>query len=469
MRQLTQKEIETILQAAAKDHVFGLEALFQVRLTEQQKKLVRLADNQTARVAVASCTGSGKTALLSMLTFLYLMILPDCRILITSPSSQQLIRVFYSELNKWHRKLPTELHEKFRITRESVTYTTKKHIQVANLVTASVENKESLQGGHAENYVIFADEASGISEEAFDILLGTLSTGEGGRFIQVSNPVRSSGRFYQIFQDEETKWHTLYFSAHDSPNVNKEWIEEMEHTYGADSDLYRMRVLGRFPRVGVAQYISSDIVEECIRNQLELRTYANYPKLMGVDIARFGDDKTCFIVRQGPKLCDFRVFKGLDTMEVATKIAEFQAIHRCTVIYIDSIGVGAGTYDRCRSLNLPVIEVVVSSKSSNPAIYSNLRAQLWGDMKSWLHNGADLPVSIRDKGSNLAAELTSMEYFYNNKMQLQLMSKKDLKKMGHESPDMADALSYTFADDSFTSKSKIRAARPVRKVRFLWV
>lgn len=470
MRTLNSEEFNFLIQSWQEDNILGVESLFSVELTSQQKDLVRLADDQKARVAVSSCTGSGKTAVLSMLTLLYLMILPDCRILITSPSSQQLRRVFYAEIRKWMRRMPEQFQAFYEPTIETIKYiNSTKYENFASMVTASVENKEALQGGHAENYVIFADEASGINEDAFDIMLGTLSTGLGGRFIQVSNPVRSSGRFYQIFQNDLGRWDKLYFSAFDSPNVNKEWIEDMRDTYGEDSDLYRMRVLGQFPRVGIAQYISADMVEECFKNNLEYKEYYNYPKVMGVDIARFGDDKTAFVVRQGPKLLEIRTFKGLDTMEVASRIAEYQAIHQCSAIMIDSVGIGAGVFDRTKDLKLPVVEVIVSQKSSDPSIYSNLRAQLWGEMKKWLANGADLPVSAKTKEINLQGELTSMEYFYNTKMQLQMLAKKDLKRKGLESPDVADALGLTFAAQAYDMTPARRMKKRVKRMNTIWV
>lgn len=470
MRELTQEEFNLLVGTWQQDHVLGMESLFDVTLTEQQRELVRLADDQKARVAVSSCTGSGKTAVLSMLTLLYLMILPDCRILITSPSFQQINRVFNAEVRKWYRRMPIQFQRFYELTRETIKYTnTERYEQFASMVTASVENKEALQGGHADNYVIFADEASGISEEAFDILLATLSTGLGGRFIQVSNPVRSSGRFYQIFQNDLGRWDKLYFSAFDSPNVNKEWIEDMRETYGEDSDLYRMRVLGEFPRVGVAQFISAEMVQDAIRNNLDFPAYINFPKVMGVDVARFGDDQTVLVSRQGPKVHEVRVFKGLDTMEVASRVSEFQAMHQCGAICIDAIGIGAGVVDRLKELRLPVVEVIASNKSTEPQVYSNMRAQLWGEMKKWLMNGADLPVYCGERDTNLAAQLTSMEYFYNNKMQMQLMGKKELKRLGHPSPDIADALSHTFISHVFNYHNGTRGKKRIKKSRYLWV
>lgn len=470
MQKLTQEQLDSILVLWYRDNVLGIESLFGVKLTDQQKELVELANDPKARVAVASCTGSGKTAILAMLTLLYLMVLPDCRILITSPSFNQLNRVFSAELRKWHKKMPTQFQEWFTITRDTIRNNNVKEFeQFASLVTSSVENKEALQGGHAEHYIIFADEASGINEEAFDILLATLSTGKGGRFVQVSNPVRSSGRFYEIFNRDLGSWTKLFFSAFDSPNVNNEWIQEMEDTYGLDSDLYRMRVLGRFPRVGISQFISADTVNESLGNNIPPASYTNYPRVMGVDIARFGDDLTAFVVRQGPKLIDIKVYKGLDTMEVAMKVAEYNAVYTCSKVFIDAIGIGAGTYDRCKDLGLPVVEVIASSKSSQPNVYMNLRSQMWGNMRDWLVNGADIPSMCTERDTNLGAQLTSMEYAYNNKMQIQLLSKKDLKKMGHPSPDIADALSLTFADTVYETTNRSRVRRRITKSKHFWV
>jgi hypothetical protein len=465
---LTQIQFEELLELWSEDNVLGIESLFDCKLTGQQQELVRLASDQAARVAVSSCTGSGKTAVLCMMVFMYLLTLPDCRILITAPTSNHLERVFRNELEKWYRRMPQQFQDMFELTLRKVEYKAKTFVQFASLVTASAENREALAGGHSSNYIIIGDESSGINEEAFDVLLGTLSTGEGGRFILVSNPVRSSGRFFEIFNRELGSWKKLYFSAFDSPNVNKAWVQEMEDTYGSDSDLYRMRVLGQFPRVGVSQFISADIVEDAVRNTLDFRAYHNFPKIMGVDVARFGDDLTVFVVRQGPKMVDFRTYKGLDTMEVSTKIAEYQAMQRCAGIYIDSIGVGAGVADRCRQLKLPIRDVVVSNKSTEPDVYCNLRSQLWGKMREWLDNGADIPREATEKETNLAAQLTSMEYGYNNKSQIQLLSKKDLKRLGYPSPDIADALSYTFLESIRDMKPRRTIKKEVKKSRILW-
>lgn len=402
------------------------------------------------------------TTVLSWLTYLFLLTQDDCRILVTSPSFGQLTRVYYAEMIKWKGRMPDAIAALFRVTREKVTLTTGKRIQVANLVTASADNKESLQGGHADAYVVLADEASGIEEATFDVLLGTLST--GGRLIMTSNPTRSSGRFHEVFHKDLRDWKKLFLSAFDCPHISKEWISQIEEMYGSDSDQYRIRVQGIFPRATDTQFISSESIDEAINNELSHNAYSNFPIVIGADIARFGDDQTVFVVRQGPKILNINQIKGADTMAVAEALFEYQAQFKAQVIYIDSIGVGAGVFDRAKQLQLPVKEVIGSHKSTKPMEYTNFRSQLWGDMRGWLNNGADLPNM-----PELRSQLASMTYGYNAKMQTALATKKDMKRQGLKSPDLADAISLTFAGAVYGSASAMHKPRRIRKSNHYYV
>jgi len=396
------------------------------------------------------------TATLAWLTFLLLLTQNDCRILVTSPSSQQLQRVYYAELMKWRGKMPKDVASLFEITRERVQLTMSSKVQIANLVTASADNKESLQGGHSENYIILADEASGIDESTFDVLQRTLSTGNGGRFVLTSNPTRSSGRFYELFhRDGLTTWETMYFTAFDCPHISKDWIKEVIEQYGEDSDQYRIGVLGQFPRATDTQFISSLLVDNAMANQMEPKFWMEYPIVIGADIARFGDDETVFVARQGPRLLNVTRIKNQDTMEVSGALLEYQNRWKGTQVYIDAIGIGAGVFDRCKQLKMPVKAVVSSNKSSKPLEYFNVRSQLWGEMKNWLMGGASVPYM-----PDLRDQMVGMTYGYNQKMQLLLTSKKDLKKKGMVSPDIADAVALTFGGEAYAHVSNMSRAKP---------
>lgn len=456
------QKVASLLLAYKNDPVLGIESLFGVKLDGQQKELVIAASDPEARVAVKSCQGAGKTSTLTWLTMLFLLTLEDCRILITAPSAQLLDRVFHSEFLKWYARLPEIFKAFFEVKKESVHIKGKPY-QMASLVTGNPSNIEGIQGGHATNYIIFGDEASGLEEKVFDTLLGTLGAGSG-RFILTSNPVRNSGRFYEIFASDNKRWKKITFSALVSAQISKNWIEDMREMYSEEDDNWRIRVLGEFGRFGEQQFIPSSTIETAARNFIDYKVYANYPKIAGVDVARFGADQTVFTLRQGPKLVDITKFSNLDTMEVSARVIDYAQRFSPSTIYIDSIGVGAGVFDRCSELGLPVKEVVVSHKSTKPNVYANFRAQLWGELRDWMSNGGDIPDD-RD----LLSQLNSMQYTYNNKMQILLMTKKDIKRMGLPSPDIADSLALTFAGNAYTVGFSRTVKRNIKRSSYHWV
>lgn len=448
------------------DPIKAVEVLFGVVPTSQQQDLIEAAWKGDSRVAISSCTGAGKTATLVWLTYLFLLCKYDCRVLITSPSFQQLNRVFNSEALKWKAKMPSLFADLFTVTRERIVLNMKKGVQIANIVTASADNEESLQGGHSENYVILADEASAIAEDVFDVLQGTLSTGTG-RFILTSNPTRSSGRFYEIFHRIKDKgnslWTTIFFDAHDSPNVNDKFIREIADMYGEDSDQYRVRILGQFPRTSIAQFIPSDTVERAMDRDIPIRECSAFPKICGVDVARQGDDDTVFVTRQGPKIIDVTRYYGLDGPDVADKLLVYWRTHQHSAVFIDAHGVGTSPYDAAK--RLPGLKNVikplnVSLPSPRQHEYANVRAHLWGEYKNWLAGEVDIPwdTELRD-------QTVSQTYGYNGKLAYLLTAKRDMKKQGIKSPDIPDAITFTFADKLQEVRSVNATKRRVVKKR----
>ncbi len=120
--------------------------------------------------------------------------------------------------------------------------------------------------------------------------------------------------------------------------------------YGEDSDQYRVRILGQFPRTSIAQFIPTDIVETAMDREINIADVRQYPKIGGVDVARQGDDETVFVTRQGPKILDITTYHGLDGPEVASKLLDYYRIYEHKVIFIDALGVGASPYDAGRRL-----------------------------------------------------------------------------------------------------------------------
>jgi hypothetical protein len=166
------------------------------------------------------------------------------------------------------------------------------------------------------------------------------------------------------------------------------------------------------------------------------------PLLLGVDPARFGDDRTCIIRRQGRRAYYLEAYSKKDTMEVVGLVHRIIEQENPFKVFIDIGGLGAGIYDRLRELGYS--DIVVSCNSGCVALdqerYINKRAEMWGLMKEWLQDG---PVEIPDDDV-LHADLAGIKYKYDSKSRLQMEKKEDMKKRGIRSPDAADALALTF-------------------------
>jgi hypothetical protein len=171
------------------------------------------------------------------------------------------------------------------------------------------------------------------------------------------------------------------------------------------------------------------------------------PLVLGVDVARYGDDETVIYVRKGR---DGRTWpperlRGMDTMQVASRVVEIAARLRADAVFVDGGGVGGGVVDRCRQLNLPnLYEVQFGGKADRVNLedevkYANKRAEMWGGMREWLAVG-----SIPDD-PDLRIQLTGVSYGHNGKEEILLERKADMKRRGLASPDIADGLALTFS------------------------
>ena len=197
------------------------------------------------------------------------------------------------------------------------------------------------------------------------------------------------------------------------------------------------------------QFIPSDLVEAAMTREADVTL--SDPFVMGVDVARFGDDRTVIVLRRGRDARSLSWIKltGADTMMVAAKVAEIAQQYRPDTIFIDGGGPGGGVVDRLRQLQHSVFDVQFGGKADHSHIgqdgaivYANKRAEMWGAMRASFAGGM-----IPDD-RELLADLTGVEYGYalrDGRDAIILEKKEDMKKRGLASPDLADALALTFA------------------------
>lgn len=187
-------------------------------------------------------------------------------------------------------------------------------------------------------------------------------------------------------------------------------------------------------------FIESDLVRGARRAESVQEVGALF---VGVDPARFGDDRTAIIRRKGRVAYKLQYYVKKDTMEVTGLVHKIIKDEKPEKVFVDVGGLGAGIVDRLRELGYYDIVIPVNGgeKPLEPDKYLNKRAEMWGEMKEWLR---DAPVKIPDDNT-LHTDLCSLLYKFDSKTRLLLESKADMKKRGLSSPDGGDALGLTFA------------------------
>lgn len=413
-----------------------------------QEQCLNAVASGKRRISVRSGHGVGKTTWVSWAAIWYILTRYPVKIVATSQSAPQLFDAFFAELKRWIKELPPQLQQLLDVKSDRIELAASPTEAFISARTSRADSPEALAGVHSDNVMLIGDEASGIPEQVYEAAYGSMS-GHNALTILTGNPIRSSGFFYDTHHKLKESWWTLRVSCEDSPRVSKEFIKDISDRYGADSNVYRVRVLGEFPRADNDTIIPLDLVESAAARSVEITP--NTPILWGLDVARFGDDSSCLVKRQHTSVTEPpRVWKGLDTMQtVGVVMAEWDATphdRRPVEILVDSIGVGAGVVDRLRQLNLPARGINVSEL---PAMtgqnYLNLRTELWFKAKAWLEaRNCSIP-----KDERLINELAVVRYgFQAGSQKTKVESKDEMKRRGIGSPDVADAFVLTFASEA---------------------
>lgn len=404
------------------------------------------------RIAVASGHGPGKSGLIGMVCEWAQSTCVDTKIVVTANTDRQLRTKTWPEITKWFGLAIN--HHWFRSTATTIVSSNPKHENSwrADAYPWSLTNTEAFQGLHNQGrrIIIVYDEASGVDDKIWEVTEGAL-TDANTEIIWVAfgNPTRNAGRFRECFGRYKHRWVTRQIDSRTVEGTNRAFFDQLVQDYGEDSDFVRVRVKGEFPRVGTMQFISSETVEQA-RKREALPTLAD-AVIMGVDVARYGDDASVICIRRGrdARTIPWEMYRGMDTMSLAARVMELQSQHHCDAIFVDGGGVGGGVVDRLMMLKQNVVEVQFGGSADRGTMtgegqvaYLNKRSEMWGIMRDWLKGGA-----IPDDNS-LADELVNIQYGYavrQGRDAIQLEKKADMKARGLASPDQGDALALTFA------------------------
>lgn len=324
--------------------------------------------------------------------------------------------------------------------------------------TESVDQREfgstKFQGFHSPNLLIILDEAPGV-HKSIHIAVETLATGSNNRILEIGNPTSPSGPFYDNCYSPN--WNKIQVSCFDHPNikekteiipgaVTEEWINRMKEEWGTDSPLWKAKVLGDFPDETEDTLIPLSWVENAVKNEFR----PSQIRVLGVDPARFGDDKSIGYEVIGNEVREkFNVSKE-DTARLAGRIINI--IEDYKEVDIDGTGVGGGVIDSAknqlledldknrRALAQRIREIHFGSKPLNESRFFNLRAEMYWNARERLRPDAQtyLKVKLPDD-DELKSQLTSIKFYYTTNGRIQIESKDEIKARIGKSPDKADA------------------------------
>ena len=412
------------------------------------------AGENIIRIAVRSGHGVGKSAGSSMLIDWGMSTFEGTKGVVTANTERQLRTKTWVELAKWRRLSLTRELFKLKATSLFSNDPDQRSEWRFDMAPWSERNTEAFAGLHnkGKRIILIMDEASGIPDIVWEVAEGAM-TDKDTQIIWIvfGNPTKNTGRFRECFGDGRFsgRWHQITVDGRTSAITNKELINQWIEDYGIDHDFVRVRVLGEFPKHDVSSFISRTDVLNALSRQLDHT--AHEPVVIGVDPARYGDDSTVIFPRQGrdARSRPIERVQGLSTIEVANRVAEAFNRYTAQMVFVDGTGLGAGVVDQLRALNIPTHEVQFSSaaiqmSASRGANYFNKRAQIWGEMRDWL-KGAALQQYTIDKDYTIIDDLTSTQFYFNAKDQIQLEPKEEIKRREGRSPDIADALAVTFA------------------------
>lgn len=438
----------------------------------QREILVRLRDGlsteEAVRLAVTSGHGVGKSALVAWIILWAISTCPDTRGVVTANTETQLKTKTWVELATWFRRFIAR--DLFKQTATAIFSNDPERERTwrIDMVPWSERNTEAFAGLHnkGRRILLVMDEASAIPDLIHEVAEGAL-TDEDTEIIwaMFGNPTRNQGRFREAFEGGRFhhRWKTLAVDSREVSFTNKVQIQSWLDDYGEDSDFARIRVKGQFPRVDSESFIPLELAREAVDRVVAPQTGSAL--ILGVDVGRFGDDPSVIYPRRGRDAASLppRLYHGLDTMQLAAKVAEAMNDYEADIAMVDGGGVGGGVVDRLRQLRVPVFEVQFGAKPDGAnsydraVLYANKRAEIWGEMRDWLRDGSIPEFSIPQftgEAITLVDELTGPQYGHNNQEAIQLERKRDMRNRGVPSPNVADALACTFALPSFVPRHR---------------
>lgn len=406
------------------------------------------------RMAFKACKGPGKTAFLAWAIIWFMATQSTkgehAKGAGTSITQDNIDDNLWPEIAKWKARSPfidrlfkwTKTRY-FQVDHEETWFFSKR---TWPKTADSSQQANTLAGLHAENILFVLDESGGIPNAVMASAEATLSTlGGFKKIIQCGNPTHLEGPLYSACTTERNLWWVKEITGDPddpqrSPRISTTWARQQIEKYGRDNPWVLVNVFGQFPPSSVNALLGPEEISASMKRRLSPDEYDYAQKRLGVDCARFGDDRTVLFPRQGLMAFPPATMRNARGPEIASRMAQAKARWDWQMAFIDDTGgYGASAIDSALMAGLPISPVSFSGRAIDPR-YMNKRAEMWFTMSEWVKRGGVLPDD-----DELVKELSSPTYTFNAQGKFLLEPKEQIKERLGFSPDKADALALTFA------------------------
>jgi hypothetical protein len=406
------------------------------------------------RMARSSGHGIGKSAMVAWLVKWSLDTMEDTRGIVTANTDTQLMTKTWPEIGKWHRLAITS--HWFHFTATALYSADPAHEKTwrFDAIPWNITKPEAFAGLHnaGKRIVVIFDEASAIADAISEVTEGALTDKETEIiWLKFGNPTRNTGHFHACFNADRDIWEHDQIDSRTCRMTNKDQIQEWLERYGENSDFFRVRVRGVFPKLGDRQFIGADIIEAARGRHVNEAAYSFAPKILTLDNAWDGGDEIVMGIRQGLAYRQLAVLaKNDNDLVIAQALARFEDEEKADAVFIDK-GYGTGVYSIGKGWNRVWTLVPFGGEAEDANQFVNKRAEMWSRARDWLRAGGCIPDD-----EQLCTELAAPEIVGREDGKVQLEKKSDIKKRVGFSPGRADALALSFA---FNVQTKLRAGR----------
>jgi hypothetical protein len=441
--------------------------------SKQREILESLVDH--THTAVVSCNGMGKSAIAGMAGAWWVSVHDpyEVALIASAPTYPQIARVLFRELKDNHKAaairgfaLPGHINqsEEWKLDDEYGT------LIGFGRRPADTDIVSAFQGIHRRYVMVVLDEGGGIPTDLYTAAEAVTTTADS-RVLAIGNPDRRGTEFHRIFREDET-WNKITVSAFDTPNFTGEkipeelgplliqpsWVERQKIAWGEDSARYKSKILAQFPEEDDTTFFSQNAIDTAV--DTEVPEDMDIPVVLGVDVARFGDDDSVIYSNRGGRLRHYATWNKANAVESANRIHEAAMAFGAREVRVDGTGLGAPIVDMLANMcgdSYVVISIVGSAASSDNTRWLNARAAGYDSMRERMVLG-NLDIDLMDK--DLIDEMMSIKYKFSTKGSIQIESKDDMRSRGMKSPDRLDAAMYASLDMSKLVGSPYANSKP---------